>query len=79
MKTNLEMLNEAERDMNWAIENAKEIREKYEGKAIAIINKKIIASADSKIKLWRLLREKGIDDEDVFVKYISPKGVITIY
>ena len=73
------MLNEAERDMNWFIANVKELRKKYEGKAIGIINQKIVASADSKMKLWQLLKKKGIDDSEVFIEYIAPKGEITIY
>ncbi len=76
MLSDLDLLNSAEESLKWFHDNSNEIREKYAGKQIAIKDKEIIAVADNGKKLLDLLKSKNIDDSEVIIERISPKGEI---
>ncbi|MAG02954.1 hypothetical protein CMI42_06455 [Candidatus Pacearchaeota archaeon] len=79
MKSDLEMLNEAEENLEWFTRNSKNIQEEFGGKAIAIKDKKIVSSADSGIKLLEVLKKQNIDRSDVIIERIPPRGEIRIF
>lgn len=78
MKTDQELLQSTRENLEWFTENSKQIQEEFEGKAVAIYNKKIIASAENGMQLRENLQSKGIDDSEVIVERIPIKGEITI-
>jgi hypothetical protein len=79
MKTDLEMLEETEQNLIWFAANSGKIREEFGGKVVAIKDKKIVASADSGIKLLDELKKQNIDRYEVIVEKIYPKGEIHIF
>ena len=78
MQSDLEFLNNKKENLKWFQNNFSEIREKYGGKQIAIKDKKVVAVADSGIALLEDLKNKKIDDSDVIIERIIPKGEIKI-
>jgi hypothetical protein len=78
MQSDLDLLNSAEESLKWFHDNFNEIREKFAGKQIAIRDKEIIAFADNGKKLLELLKTKNIDDSEVIIERITPKGEIII-
>jgi len=67
----LEML---DNDSQWVTENYDKLR-KYEGKVIAIKNKKIIDVADTLENLLKKLEEKKENSAFLLIEAIPPKGV----
>jgi hypothetical protein len=55
------------------------IQEAYGGKFVAIRKNEVIASADTHGELFRELKEKNLDSEDVVFEYIRPKGMVCVY
>ena len=78
MQSDLDMLSQAEENLKWFHDNFNEIKEKYSGKQIAIKDKSIIAFAENGKKLLEILKSKDIDDSEVIIERISPKGEIRI-
>ena len=78
MQSDLEFLNKTEENLEWFKNNFSEIREKYPGKQIAIKDRQIIAVADNGNQLLSLLEDKNIDDSEVIIERIIPKGEIKI-
>lgn len=79
MKTNLDLLNESEKDLEWLQQNFLDIQEKFANKIIAIKNKKIIANSENISKLLEEVQSQGIDPSEVLIEAISPKNEITLY
>ena len=67
----LEML---DNDSQWVTENYDKLR-KYQGKVIAIKNKKIIDIADTLENLLKKLEEKKENSAFLLIEAIPPKGV----
>jgi len=78
MLSDLELLNKAEENLEWFKENFSKIQERYPGKVIAIKDKKIIDSTKNSQQLLESLKNKRIDDSEVIIERISPKGEIRI-
>lgn len=55
------------------------LQEDYGGKFVAIRGNEVIASADTHGDLFRELKEKDLDSEDVVFEYVRPKGRICAY
>jgi hypothetical protein len=79
MKSDLEMLEETEQNLIWFAENSGKIREEFGGKAVAIKDRSIVASADTGMKLLGGLDKLGIDRSEVVVERIPNKGEIRIF
>ncbi len=78
MLTNIELLNSSEESLEWFNENFSSIQDKYSNKIIAIKDKQIIASASNIDLLFKILKEKEIDESEVLIEVISPKNEIVI-
>jgi len=61
-------------DSQWVTENYDKLR-KYEGKVIAIKNKKIIDIADTLENLLKKLEERKENSAFLLIEAIPPKGV----
>lgn len=69
--TTLEML---DNDSQWVTENYDKLR-KYEGKVIAIKNKKIIDISDTLENLLKKLEKRKENSSFLLIEAIPPKGV----
>ncbi len=78
MLSDLELLNSAEKDLEWFQENSEKIRDEFARKIIAIKDKKVIASAEDINELLQILKAKKVDSSEVLTEAIVPKGEITI-
>lgn len=78
MEQELKLLNSSISDLNWFKENSKDIRKKHEGKFIAIRDSSIKEVAKDVELLIKKLDKKGIESNFVLIKYVTPKGVISI-
>jgi hypothetical protein len=78
MLSDLDFLNKAEENLEWFHTNFLEIQEKYAGKQIAIKDKAIVAFAENGKKLLESLTDKNIDDSEVVIERIIPKGELRI-
>ena len=78
MISDLELLNSSEENLIWFQENFLKIREKYAGKQIAIKDREIVAVADNGKALLDALKKKKIDDSQVIIERIIPKGELKI-
>ena len=78
MTSDIDLLNMAEENLLWFQHNFEDIREKYSGKQIAIMDKKIVAVADTGEALLEFLKSKNIDDSQVIIERIFPKGELKI-
>lgn len=79
MKTDLQLIKSTRENLEWFVENSKQIQEEFGGKAVAIYGKKIIASANNGMQLREQLRNRGIDDSEVIIERIPMKGEIRIF
>lgn len=79
MESDLELLKNSVSDLMWLKENAGSIRQKYEGKIIAINRKSVVAFAPSVDLLFAELQTKGIEESKVIIRYVSPANQITIF
>jgi len=61
-------------DSQWITENYDKLR-KYEGKVIAVKNKKIIQVSDTLEQLLKKLEEKKENSAFLLIEAIPPKGV----
>jgi hypothetical protein len=61
-------------DSQWVTENYDKLR-KYEGKVIAIKNKKIIEISDTVENLFKKLEQKKENSAFLLIEAIPPKGV----
>lgn len=55
------------------VEEYAAIQEEYGGKFVAERDGKILASADTHGELVRILKEKGLYDQDFVYEWVSPK------
>lgn len=78
MLSDIELLNESEINLKWFISNSSKIKDRFEGKVIAIWKEKIIASAGNTQELLKSIEKKGIDDSEVLIERIPRKNEITI-
>ena len=78
MLSDLELLNKAEENLKWFIANSSLIRVKYAGKQIAIKDKSIVAIGSNGKELLDNLKSRNIDDSEVIIERIPPKGEIRI-
>ncbi|MFA4886996.1 MAG: DUF5678 domain-containing protein [Candidatus Nanoarchaeia archaeon] len=79
MKTTLELLKQAGRDIDWLQENGERINKEYAGSFIAVYNKKIVASGKKYGDIEKELERKRINQGEALVDWIPPKGEIIIY
>ncbi len=80
MEDEIKILKEFEEDSHWMAKHYKELQEKYAGKFVAIMNKKIIGVDESVENLINNLRKKLSDEElsRTVIEYIPPKNLILI-
>ncbi len=78
MVSDLELLNASEENLVWFQNNFLKIRETYPGKQLAIKDKEIVAFADNGKALLNILKQKNIDDSQVIIERIIPKGELKI-
>ena len=74
MVSDLELLKISEENPIWFQNNFLKIRENYPRKQIAIKDKEIVAVADNGKALLEALKNKNIDDSEVIIERIVPKG-----
>jgi len=74
----LALLDKAFLDLEYFRKNFEDIRERLEGEFIAIKNQKIVAFAPDKSILIKKLKKEGIDESEVLIEYVKPKGEIII-
>jgi len=79
MKANLELLQEAEGNLEWFQENFEIIQEQFEKQIIAIKDKRVIASARNIEELLKILEEKEIDQSEVLIENMPAKNEIVIF
>ena len=78
MLTDVQLLDLSEENLLWFSENSAKIRKDFEGKVVAIRDKKIIASANNTVVLLNILKEMKIDDSEVLIERILSKNEIRI-
>lgn len=80
MEEEIKILKKFEEDSQWMAKHYGELQEKYAGKFIAIINKKIIDIDENIENLINKLKEKLSEEEisRVLIEYIPPKDLILI-
>ena len=80
MEEELKILKEFEEDSHWMAKHFKELQEKYAGKFVAIINKKLIDVDENAENLINKLKNKLSDEElsRTIIEYIPPKNLILI-
>lgn len=78
MLTDMELLDSGQENLKWFQDNSEQIQLEYARKLIAIKGKKIVASAKNIGELLELLRSKEIEQSEVLIEYIPPRGEITI-
>lgn len=78
MVTNLEMLKDSEEDLEWFNNNFEEIQKRFPNQFVAIKDKKIVGFARKIELLFEELRKKNIDEAEVLIEIVYPKGEITI-
>jgi len=80
MEEELKFMKEFEEDSHWMAKHFKELQEKYAGKFVAIINKKIVGVDENAEHLVNSLKDKLSDDElsRTIIEYIPPKNLILI-
>lgn len=78
MVSDLDLLNSSEGNLVWFQENFAKLQEEFGGKIIAIKDRKVIASAKNGKELLEVLEKKNIDDSEVIIENIYPRGEITI-
>lgn len=74
----LRALDQTEKSRMWISRNYGELRKKYEGKAFAVVDEKVISAKDSIVDLVNEVKGKGIDSPNLLVESIPPKGVVFI-
>ena len=79
MKANLELLQEAEGNLEWFQENFGRIQEQFEKQIIAVKDRRVIASARNIEELLKILEEKEIDQSEVLIENIPAKNEIVIF
>ena len=79
MKSDLELLKQAGKDLDWIYRNYEDLEEKYEKKVIAVQGEKVVAFAENGDLLLKKLEGLGIDDGEVMVKFIPKKDSIVVY
>ena len=79
MKANLELLQEAEGNLEWFQENFERIQEQFEKQIIAVKDKRVIASARNIEELLKIPEEKEIDQSEVLIENIPAKNEIVIF
>lgn len=78
MLSDIALLTGSISDLNWFRDNSEKLEEQYEGEIVAIKDKNIVAFAPTVDILFRKLEEKGVKQEEVLIKYISPSNQIVI-
>jgi len=71
----LEKLKIAEEDSKWFSEKYDDLRRKFEGKVVAVKNKKIIGDAESVEELLNMVQKKGEDTAYMLIETIPAKDV----
>jgi len=74
----LQILKVAEEDSKWFSEKYEELQGKYEGKVLAIKDKKVVGNAESVEELMDMVQKKGEDTAYVLIETIPPKDVTFI-
>ena len=78
MTSNLELLGNAEQDLDWYSYNYESLEEEFPNKIIAIKERSVVASANNIKKLLEELKIKGIDESEVLIEVVYPKNEIII-
>lgn len=78
MVNTIELIDSYARDLIWFQNNFLEIQSKFEGKIIAVKDKKVIGYSGNLKKLLKDLQEKGVDYSEILIKTIPSKGQITV-
>jgi hypothetical protein len=71
----LQILKVAEEDTKWFSEKYEELRDKYEGKVVAIKNRDVVSDADSVEELVEKVQKKGEDTAYLLIETIPRKDV----
>ncbi|MBU1203853.1 MAG: hypothetical protein KKG60_02165 [Nanoarchaeota archaeon] len=78
MTNTITILEDSLADLNWFQENSEELRGKYEEEFVAIKGRSIVAFGPDVEILFRKLKEKRINKNEVLIEFISPKNHIVI-
>lgn len=71
----LKILEKSEEDNEWFSGKYIELQRKYEGKIVAVKEKKVICAADTVEELLEKLKEKGEDVGYLLIESIPPKNI----
>jgi len=69
----LEILTRTQRDSEWVSKNYEQLREKYESKAFAVKDGKVIEDAETVQDLLAELNKKGEDPAFLLIEVIPPR------
>ena len=72
----LEFFDEFEKSSKWLAENFESVRQRFEGKFVALKGEKIIVSSESYLQLKETLEKENIDLATVLIDFIPPKNLI---
>ena len=78
MMSNLELLENAEEDLDWYSNNYENLQEKFSNKIVAIKEKRVVASANNIKGLLEELKIEVIDESEVLIEVIYPRNEIII-
>jgi len=78
MVNEVNLLKNSISDLDWFQHNSQKLIENYEGNFIAIKLKEIVAFAPNIDILFKKLKDKHVNETEVLIEFISPKGQITI-
>lgn len=71
-------LNEFEEDSRWFYENIGLLREKYNGKFVAIKNKNILAADKDINAVISVIAQKGENPAYIIIEFVYPEGVVIL-
>jgi len=74
----LQLLTGSIADLNWLKENSGKLIDEFEGNFIAIKDKTVVGFAPDIQILFSKLRRKGVNEDLVLIKKITPRGEIII-
>jgi len=74
----LKYINENNKATEFVEKNFKKFSERYEGKLIAVKNKKIIASSEDSEELVKKIKKSGHNPNWIYITSFPPKGLTLI-
>ena len=78
MREELAIINGSIADLEWFKKNFSNLRIEFPGELVAIKDQEVVGSAQNIQVLFGKLREKGVEENLVLIKRVTPQGEIVI-